>query len=499
MLGPGQELVVPASISDLVRLIPGIDRGFKLRALPNYSGEFDGAMTTGLGVQTGAISSITIDPVNGDDSATGSASYPIKTNAELARRIGNVPIKQSLTISYTSYPPATDPLALDLRIEQGTSQVVVTFQAPPLTVKKSGTIGTVTARDRSTNTPWNFADAGAVFDATDVGQRILIPTGPRAGTRTFAAKLLSSTSLRTSEWVLPDFTPGGLFTTPITPAAGDPYQILTAPGVMVVDHVKVSANKTSGFPNEPLVLFLDFDFAPADSDSINKFVRDTAAIAFGNCRFTGSYFVLIDASSDINNTWYYLSTCEVDSTMVAGGTAPGDMFISAYVDACLCRGDISADNGATIALTQATLVQGKHVIAQAGGTVVPEDCGVMDWNKFVGIAGGFTAYRRGNVNFQYILYGVSGMWGASASPGTVGVDIADGSRFMYTDGTKFFVTGVAGDFRLGGRMTGATYNTATGTFTENVATTWANLTGTPGLNNMHDIPHDAHAYKLFNL
>jgi hypothetical protein len=499
MLGPGQELVVPAPISDLVRLIPGIGRGFKLRALPNYSGEFDGAMTTGLGVQTGAVSSITIDPVNGDDGAIGSASAPIKTNAELARRINNVPIKQSLTVTYTSYPPATDPLALDLRIEQGASQVVVTFQAPPLTVKKSGTIGTVTARNRSANTPWSFTDAGAAFDATDVGLRMLIPTGPRAGTRTFAAKLLSATSLRTSEWVLPNFTPGGLFTTSITPAAGDPYQILTAPGAMVVDHVKVSANKPFFFPGEPLVRFLDFDFSPADSGAINKFVRDTVAIAFGNCRFTGSYFALADASSDIGNTWYYLSTCEVNSTMHVIGASISDAIVSTYLDACLCIGDIATINGATLALSQATLVQGKHVLSEYGGTVVPEDCGVMDWAVVAGVAGGFSAYRRGNINLQYALYGISGMWGTSANAGTVGVDIIDGSRLMYTDGTKFFVTGAAGDFRLGGRTTGATYNTATGAFTENIATTWANLTGATGNNNMHDIPHDAHAYKLFNL
>jgi len=443
------------------------------------------------------VSSITVDPVNGNDGATGSASAPIKTNAELARRINNIPIKQSLTVTYTSYPPATDPLALDLRIEQGSSQVVVTFQAPPLTVKKSGTIGAVTARNRSTNTPWGFSDTGAAFDASDIGQRILIPSGPRAGTRTFAAKLLSATSLRTSEWVLPDFTPAGLFTTPITPAATDPYQILTAPGSMVVDHVKVSANKTSIFPSEPLVRFLDFDFSPADSNAINKFVRDTAAISFGNCRFTGSYFVLVDASSDINNTWYYLIACEVDSTMLAVGASVGDVSISSYLDACLCLGDIGAVNGASMALSQATLVQGKHVVGETGGTIIPEDCGVMDWGQFAGTAGGFTAYRRGNINLQFALYGISGMWGTSASAGTVGVDIIDGSRLMYTDGTKFFVTGAAGDFRLGGRTTGASYRTATGTFSENIPTTWANLTGAVGRDNMHDIPHDAHAYKLF--
>jgi hypothetical protein len=439
--------------------------------------------------------------VNGNDNAIGSASAPIKTNAELARRINNVPIKQNLTVTYTSYPPATDPLALDLRIEQGASQVVVTFQAPPLTVKKSGTIGGVVARNRSAGIPWSFTDTGASFNASDIGLRILIPSGPRAGTRTFAAKLLSSTSLRTSEWVKPDFTPGGLFTTPVTPAAGDPYQILTATGSMVVDHVKVSANKTSIFPNEPLVRFLDFDFSPASSGAI-KFVRDTAAIVFGNCRFIGSNFALVDASSDVNNTWYDLIACEADSTMLAIGASLGDVYISAYFDACLCLGDVSADNGATIALTQATLVQGNHVIAQAGGTIVPEDCGVMDWGPFAGIVGGFTAYRRGNINLQFASYGLSGMWGTSTIAGTTGADIIDGSRLMYTDGTKLFVTGAAGNFRLGGRMTAARYNTATGTFTDGIPTTWANLintivTPTSGLNNMHDIPHDAHAYKLF--
>jgi hypothetical protein len=447
------------------------------------------------------VSNITVDPVNGNDNAIGSASAPIKTNAELARRINNVPIKQNLTVTYTSYPPATDPLALDLRIEQGTSQVVVTFQAPPLTVKKSGTIGAVVARNRSAGIPWSFTDTGASFNASDIGLRVLIPTGPRSGTRTFAAKLLSSTSLRTSEWVLPDFTPGGLFTTPITPLAGDPYQILTATGSMVVDHVKVSANKTSTFPNEPLVRFLDFDFSPANLGAINKFVRDTASIVFGNCRFVGDHFVLADASVDITNTWYDLIACEVDSQIAATGDSIYDMTsISAYFDACLCLGDVFADNGATITLTQATLVQDRHVIAQTGGTVVPEDCGVMDWGAFGGTVGGFTAFRRGNINLQSAaFYGLSGMWGKSTVAGTVGADILDGSRLMYADGTKLFVTGAAGNFRLGGRMTAARYNTTTGTFTEGIATTWANLTGALGNNNMHDIPHDAHAYKLFYL
>lgn len=458
---------------------------------------------------------IDVDWNKGDDRSSGYPGSPIKSNAELASRLGANPVDRNVLTTHRSYAPlGADPLRLDFTVVQNdTSLRNIMFQGPPLSVKKAGTIGAVTNRVRSTGTPWQIT--GTAFDASDVGLRLLIPTGVRAGVQSAVAVNVSGTQARTSGWMLADYT--SLFNTPITPQVGDPYQVLQSSGQLEVDYVRVrgQALANTAIPFD-MVQFKDYDFTVAVAGSATRFAqfhREGVNVSYANCRFLAvaptfsRFFIFTGRPFDVAaySAFGYQQCCVfVSSALWRSMPANGD-----FVDGCLALGEIACDFGAQLVVTGETLIQaGGSVEARLfahedGSLLTIEDAGVFDWtNAGLQFRGGLIVERGAVARVADAFYGVQGLWGSSAVALTTGVDVTDRSKFVYSDNTKLFIKGAAdpvgGGYRLAGRQVGATYDVATGLNTENVVTGWSNL-GTTGKDNMHDWPRDAHVYKEFNI
>lgn len=455
---------------------------------------------------------------SGKDNASGKTpGTAIKTHVEMGKRLGAYDVDRSITVTHLDYPPlGADPLRLDFNVVQNDLALRrILFQAPALTVKKSGTIGAVTTRVRSTGVPWQVT--GAAFDSTDVGLRLLIPTGARAGTQSAVALNVSGTQARTSGWMLADYL--NLSNTPITPQVGDPYQVLQAPGQLEVDYVRVRgqalAMQGTGLAFD-FVRFKDYDFAVPLSgafDRISHFHREAVNVVYANCRFTdptpsqSRVFVFTGRPFDMAaySAFGYQQCCIFTPTMLwRSMPANGD-----FIDGCLALGEIACDFGAQLAVTGETIIQGPglggatRLFAHEDGTLLLiEDCGVFDWaNAGLQFRGGLIVERGATARLGDAFYGLQGLWGTSAAALTVGADITDRSKLVY-ESNQFFIKGAAdpvgGGYRLAGRQVGAAYDITTGLNTENVATGWSNL-GTTGKDNMHDWPHDAHIFKEFNI
>jgi len=445
------------------------------------------------------------------------AGTPLLTDAELFYRLGAQPITASTVVAFISLPPKADPVRADIFIEQRvpTTQVKVRIIGPAMTQKKTGALSAVTVRVRSTNTPWLLTDAGAAFDATDLGLRVRITSGARTGARFYVATVPGATTIRVSEPVIPNFPV--LANTYVTPAAPDPYEILTAPGVLYVDFIRVRANGGL-YPNQPTVQFEDLDLSilGRGAFSESQLLHSACSLVFANCRWIdkdagGGRLILSAEGKGTANTWAFFTATNIEPSSTTGFQFScqnaGNTYANQF-DACLVRGTgtqpafVAEGDGA--AAVTGTLFQGTFVLVVRTGSFLTEDSGHMDWPALGLSIGGIIVASFGAARQQSFLYGLSGLWGASAVATTVGVQGEDDATFTYADGTKLYIAGAAAvpNAMLGGRSSVEAFDTATGTWSVAPAArtlTWTNITGTIAAgghaNNAHDMTHNARIYK----
>lgn len=139
-----------------------------------------------------------IDPVNGNDSASGlTSSTAIKTDAERQRRWGFGPtvLTQPTTLTYLSSPPVTDIVNFDVIYENGASLNIVGI---PTTSKASVPITAVTTLNRAANPPVPWDITGTGLDAADIGKIVTINQGARLNNYAVVLKDLGGGKVRVS-------------------------------------------------------------------------------------------------------------------------------------------------------------------------------------------------------------------------------------------------------------------------------------------------------------
>ena len=172
-----------------------------------------------------------IDPVNGNDSNDGStAVLALKTDARRQVLWGGsatAVLKQPVTVTYLSSPPATDVVNFNVAYTTGGSLTVtgtktVTNPAIALTA--------VTALNRGTQTPWDVTGVG--LGAPDVGRLMRITGGARINNYCGVAKDLTGGKVRISPFGNIDVA-GSIATgvpfAQVTPQIGDVVEVFTVP------------------------------------------------------------------------------------------------------------------------------------------------------------------------------------------------------------------------------------------------------------------------------
>lgn len=188
-----------------------------------------------------------IDPVNGNDSATGLTSgTAIKTEGQRRQRIGSAPILVSTTVTLLGTAAAGD------------------FFNPPLVgpggyIYYTGTLGATVlftgvltaAAAQSGNNPATVTDSSIPVSWTAsglVGKRLRVTSGARAGAVQFIAADLGSKRAMIGDAQIP---PKGAFqgfaTTRVTLQVGDPYVIEQLPMWPIAFQSGIAAEVNGGF------------------------------------------------------------------------------------------------------------------------------------------------------------------------------------------------------------------------------------------------------------
>ena len=444
-----------------------------------------------------------IDFDNGDDWADGLAQVSaIKTFAELVRRTGDpFLMTQSTTLYCYGVHPISDHIRLNIFIDRdGPTDISLTLIGPALMTLRTGVLTAVTLPDRALNRPF---DVTADFSSTDVGLRIRIPSGPRAGTRFWAVADLAAGKARISE---PGISQTGVVNTTV-PQLGDPFVVEQSIGPLYVAAIRITAATGAALGGVVRFITRDCDFAPHVSGAAPvSIVCDNVVFqpvncwfrgGFGNTRFDAGNWLIRQDSVAGFWAYTYAQNCSFKDTSVTFAGKSIHFLDTGFGAELFCTGGfLELDQDFLLQANAASPVHHAAVTASDGGVVVIDAAGVMDFTDIHGQKGGFIARDHGAIFFSTnTYYGTGGYgWGVATQAGEIGVGIQDDGTVRYETAASLTITGPGGDFRLGGRTTGAAYAIATGLYTEGVACAWVTLP-VAGKDNMQDVPHNARIYK----
>ena len=171
-----------------------------------------------------------------------------------------------------------------------------------------------------TNTPWQATD-GVVVTTGDVGNRIRVPTGPRAGTSAWVARSMGPGQWRTSEWVTWNDTN---FTQYVAPQVGDAYEILVPNGHLHVGRINVLPTSASPFNQSTglyptAVTFHEMDIHPANDNMVMPIINGGVQLIFDNCAFTDGEWIVFTMAQygDFGAATTYFENCGIQPSGAA--------------------------------------------------------------------------------------------------------------------------------------------------------------------------------------
>lgn len=178
-----------------------------------------------------------IDAKNGSDENDGQEGRPLRTHAELERRIHGLTLSQATKVTILTDLPEV--IHLDVRLGDVPPHVgTLTYVGSP-SIIRSGTLAAGgTAIDANSNTPSTIVDSTIDWDtagpsgASLIGQRIRITNSSATGVNgaiAWLAKRIDATTARTSTFLVS----GSL--TVMSPVAGDSYVVETLTQVSGLD------------------------------------------------------------------------------------------------------------------------------------------------------------------------------------------------------------------------------------------------------------------------
>lgn len=302
-----------------------------------------------------------IDPTNGDDENTGTTGDPLRTFAELRRRLYGQNIPATITITLLGNLPANDPIVLtEFQCGPGADISVVGTR----TASAGGTIAAATALDRAAGAPTpltQITSADVVGGwAANLKRQIRITTpGARLDARAWVVADLGAG--------VAEVTPFMLIATPQSspayvngngaPTPGDTFEFVDLSEV----GERATVDLGSGGANVARVAFTDLSF-PAAIATLAVGVRSTL-VRYNNCQ------VLSAVALGTSNV--YLQNCRTGRASVSEA---GILTCRAgIVDTALSTGIVGTFNGGWLLLDQDVVLTGAVTcntsFARGDGTV----------------------------------------------------------------------------------------------------------------------------------
>lgn len=428
-----------------------------------------------------------IDAITGVDTNSGASGSPLKTHAELERRIGrktiNPPVDPSstfnvMTVHVLTDLPEDDPINITYDLGQA---VVVSYVGTVTATVQSGTLTTATAA--SGNAAWAIAD-GSVFGASYIGKRLRITGGARANTVAWFGKHNGSNVMRISDPLLPEnmnsandpYTLAYFYNTPTTPQIGDPYSVETLPLVTMGNINCGTANSTSSDAFAvPSISFLGFEFRSSVANS--ETLSTKASFIFTACKFNNIPFVSAIESYMLNNHYHHGIVCPPEGLDIqllgglvgfsgAGATCAGvRTFAGTQVvigDNLMCQDVGMVFGGSDICIVSARVFDAAVTGLNPGGH------GVVVGSRYGKTASG------ANLMLADVPGFTAGTLSGSGNAG-YGLYVSPGSEVVRSSSAAPTITGSSGDLTLAGDSKGRASGEQVGMPSTRITTSWANL------------------------
>lgn len=375
-----------------------------------------------------------VDPVNGSDTAAGTIGAPLKTVTELYRRLLPTGLQLSpgassaaFTFNVTSNPVNDRPVGR-MRVGFGCT---LDWNAAAPTTNYTGAITAVTAAATpSSNTSCDLTDSNLVNNWVNYpGQRIRVPSGPRAGAVVFPLHDLTAKKTRTAKAIIPD--PNVI------------SQISKLPTLAVADPIVVES-------------LMQVDSLPMDYD-----IDDSADTTFvAKVRFNNFQFNKYEMPT--NKTQYGLGFYGCIFATATASSAGAGAGSSANFFGCLFRQKVVSAPGSNIWLVACCLEAGLTVTP--GSTVIIDGDTCADGpstNDSIENTGGYLQIARASSYNSITIPGFrcwgntvvsgTGLFGSTACYGSgnlnVGMHCRSGHTVLY--GAKPTVTGLNNDCVVG--------------------------------------------------
>lgn len=421
-----------------------------------------------------AGTTVTIDPIAGNDEGNGTVGAPLRNIAEFWRRLRDGTMTGVYTVTYLSVPLTTD-VSMPMRVNRLNAQITVNLGR---TSARSSSLTAGTAVENSVAANGGAATVGVdstvVSWTADVGRLLRITSGGDLNNSAWVMKdtnavLANSARLSVTRTLA---SPGGSAVATI--ASGDAYSVEDPWALRFGPHVFIDGNTATNTNSltyndcdvkglGPSIEFVGFQAAGGGGSSVTTFNRCRTSFGAngGIPRGTGGMqltfnqcycAVLAPTTSDFGTSVIF-NGCALAAG--AGSITSGSFNLSndTYVQAS------SGQNGLTI--------QGFAIAAKLGPS----------FSATIGVAVFDGAIANLVVDRGAILFASGLVWGQTATVATGWLQGSGVSSVFGNAVPSITSTGGGGDFKLGvnSRATYRFWNEGGGAYSAATACTWANF------------------------
>lgn len=414
-----------------------------------------------------------IDFAAGDNQNTGAPGDPLKTRAELARRLGRNPTQQNTTVTYLS--DHTDPIQLTT-IVGSTFRFWEIGQATPVL---TGTITNFANAVPGMNLHDAFNDTAVGSWAPYLGKRIKLTSGANAGAFAWIGYDTQAGNPITSPWR--KYTAnGGLDGTDRPPTVGDTYVVENLTRVNYTS-IATQADAADSTGN-PSVQTFDLDWGAASLAAAD--VAPRGGFRPVGCKITHIPFISTAMQTTLCGVvnGVYMNPCSVVEIYCGLNSGFYGLNITPNCTAYLYGTPLFNASASIYVQASSTLeVNGLAVQRSTGG--------------FVGASGShITVDAGGTVRFPQKFAGAADkFYGAVASRRAI---TNRGGTVTYKTGSAQTAVGTlaGGDVEFGTNDSGLNANDATGLYTTPTVMTWLLIDAAPG--GLHSIATNSHIYQV---
>lgn len=413
-----------------------------------------------------------IDFAAGNDQNSGAPGFPLKTRAELSRRLGRNPTQQNTTVTYLS--DHTAPIQLNALV----GSTFRFWEIGQATTVLSGAITNFANAVPGMNLHDAFNDTGVASWAPYLGKRIKLTSGANSGAFAWIGYDTQAGNVVTSPWR--KYTAnGGLDGTDRPPTVADTYVV---EDLTRVNYASIATQADAADPTgNPTVQTFDLDWGAAGLLAAD--VAPRGGFRPVGCKISHIPFISTAMQTTLCGVvnGVYMNPCSVFE--IYGGLNSGLYGLNITPNCTAYLYGIPLFNASA------------SIYVQSGSTLEVNGLAVLRSTAgFVGASGShITADQNATVRFPQKFAGAADTFYGSVA--TRRAITSRGATITFKTGAAQTAVGTlaGGDVEFGTNDQGAVASDATGLYTPGTTMTWAAVSMA---GNLHSIETNSHIYQV---